>query len=113
MVICIIALVVFGVLGIFSAKYRILAKEAFKCVFRMVTLRPCETGFDRKIKMKVVTKAYKISPRLSGFLYRRFEIFSWIFFIILIISLYYLGVGVYNYFIYGTCDSIQDSAFSM
>ena len=32
--ICLIALIIFGVLAIFSASYRPLAKEAFDCVLR-------------------------------------------------------------------------------
>ncbi len=42
--ICIFAFFVFAFLAIFSVTYRPLAKEAFECVFRRITLRPCETA---------------------------------------------------------------------
>ena len=48
--ICILALIVFGILGIFSAKYREFAREAFKCVSLRVTLRKCESRFDEQMK---------------------------------------------------------------
>ncbi len=50
---CVVALVVLSIMGIFSASNRALAKEAFDCVFRRITLRPCPTGFDEKIKARV------------------------------------------------------------
>ena len=53
---CLIALIIFSILGIFSATHRQLAKEALDCVFRRVTLRPCNTGFDKKVKGKVIGK---------------------------------------------------------
>ena len=50
---CLIALIIFGIMGIFSASHRALAKEAFICVFKRVTFRPCDTGFKEKIKGKI------------------------------------------------------------
>ena len=49
---CLIALIIFGIMGIFSASHRALAKEAFICVFKRVTFRPCDTGFKEKIKLR-------------------------------------------------------------
>ena len=51
---CIVAFVVLGIMGIFSATNRGLAKEAFDCVLRRVTLRPCTTGFDQKMNWQDV-----------------------------------------------------------
>jgi len=104
MVICIIALVVFAVLGIFSAKYRILAREAFDCVFRRVTLRPCNTGFDAKMKGKITGRLMQRSTRLASFAYKYFEVFSWIFTILMIVSLVLTAQAFYNLAVYGTCD---------
>jgi hypothetical protein len=53
---CIIALIVFSIMGIFSASHRALAKEAFSCVFKRITFRPCDTGFQEKIKGKILSK---------------------------------------------------------
>lgn len=106
--ICVVALVVFGILGIFSAKYRSLAKEAFSCVFRRVTLRPCETGFNQRMKMKLVSKAFKFSPKLSKGLYKHFEAFSWLLTITLVVSIFFSAQGLYNYGVYGSCDPHGD-----
>ncbi|PIZ56631.1 MAG: hypothetical protein COY22_00485 [Candidatus Tagabacteria bacterium CG_4_10_14_0_2_um_filter_40_13] len=100
---CLIALVVLAVLSIFSLKYRILAKEAFECVFRRITLRPCQAGFDQKLKTGVSSWFLKKNERIGGFVFRRFEILSWIFVIVFSITTFYVGRGVYFYATYGSC----------
>ena len=104
--ICIVALIVFGALGIFSARYRTYAKEAFRCVFRRVTLRKCDTAFDKKMKAKITGKIFKRSPKTAGFVYKNFDTISWFFTAILFISLYFSAVGLYNLVIWGTCDPV-------
>ncbi len=104
MVVCIVALVVLGVLSIFSAKYRPMAKEAALCVGRMVTLRPCQQQFDEKIRAKVTTKVATKSTRAAGFVYRNFKVISWIFVIAFVLSTAYTVYGLYNYATYGSCD---------
>lgn len=104
MVVCVIALVVFGILAVFSAKYRPLAKEAFNCVFRRLTLRKCETGFDKRMKAKITGKLMIKHPKFARFVYKRFEIISWIFTILLVVSIAYSAFGIYNLAVHGTCD---------
>jgi hypothetical protein len=111
MVLCIVALVVFGILGIFSAKYRSLAKEAFQCVFRMVTLRPCESSFDEKLKASIIAKTLSFSLPLARVINRQFKALSWIFTLLFFASLAYSAVGVYNYWAYGNCNGPESSAF--
>jgi hypothetical protein len=105
--ICVIALVVFAVLGIFSARYRAYFFEAFDCVFKKMTLRKCTTSFDKKMKLKVTTKLSHVNKPLGGFVFKNFDTISWIFTIIMIISMawsLYVGViGVYNWVVYGNC----------
>ncbi len=101
--ICIVALIVFGVLGIFSVSHRQIAKEAFDCVFRRITLRPCQTGFDQKMKTRVVSKLMKF-PKLARFTHKHFEFISWIFTIALFSSMAYTGYSIYNLAVHGTCD---------
>ena len=104
MVLCIIAFVVFLVMSIFSAKYRPLAKQGFECVFRTVTLRPCDTGLDDHIKAELVSGALKVSPALAKILNRYYLIFSWIFVLLTIGSLGYSAYSGYNFYRYGNCD---------
>lgn len=109
--ICLIALVVFAVLGIFSAKYRALSIEAFNCVFRRLTLRKCETGFDKKMKAGIVSKLMHKSPLAAKAVHRHFELISWFFTFSLIISAYYAGLGAYNYAVYGNCNGPHSDGF--
>jgi protein-disulfide isomerase len=105
--ICFIALFVFGILAIFSATYRPIAKEAFDCVFRRITFRKCETGLNTKLKSQITGSFMRISPGFSRFVYRYFEVISWFFTILLIASLVYSAIGMYNYAIYGNCSGPQ------
>ena len=106
MVVGIVALVVFAIMGLFSAKYRGYAKESSKCVFRMVTLRPCDTQFDEKMKSKITGKLIRRSPRTAGFVYKNFKLLSWIFVVIFLVSVVYSGFAVYNLAVHGTCDPV-------
>lgn len=108
--ICIIALVVFGILGIFSASHRKLAKEAFNCVFRRLTLRKCETSFDKRMRAKVAGKLMKRSPKLSKFVFKYFEAISWILTIVLIVSIVLSARGLYYLATEGTCDPSNPDA---
>lgn len=103
---CLIALFVLAVMGIFSARYRRWAKEAFDCVSRRVTLRPCKTGFNEAVKAKVTSKLMGRHPGFARFTHSHFEAISWAFTIILFISLAYSAYGAYNYVVYGTCDPL-------
>ncbi len=105
MVICIVALVVFGFLGIFSVKYRRLAAESFNCVFRMVTLRKCETNLDERIRAKLVGKLIGV-PALAKFAYKNFKSLSWVFTILFFASAILVAQAVYNLATYGTCDPV-------
>jgi hypothetical protein len=103
MVICIVALVVFSILSIWSAKYRSYAKEAFRCVGLMITFRPCDVQLETKIKTKVTTKLM-FSPSLARFFYRYFKPISWLFTITFFVSLFYSALGIYNIIVYGSCN---------
>lgn len=111
MVFCLIGLVVFGILGIFSAKYRELAKEAFGCAFNMVRLRPCTTGFDTKMKIKISTQLSKIHPTIGKGIFKYFTIFSWIMVLLMVVSLFWVGAGFYNYLQFGNCNGPESTAF--
>jgi len=102
--ICVIALFVFAVLGIFSAKYRGLAKEAFRCTFLKMTFRPCETGLDDRIKSKLVGKLLPRAPSVARLVYRHFELLSWAFTLLFFASMIYSAYSLYNLAVYGTCD---------
>ena len=107
MVVCIIALAVFAVLGIFSARYRKLAEEAASCTFKKLTLRPCDTGLDVRIKANLTSKLINY-PRTAKLVHNHFDTLMAIMFIVMIASLgvtgYYGIKGVYNYVQFGNCN---------
>lgn len=109
--ICIIALAVFSVMGIFSATHRVLAKEALDCVFRRVTFRPCNTGFNEKIKGQMVAKLLNRSVFTARIFNKYFEVFSWAFIIITLVSTFYVAQGAYNYYLYGSCNGLNETGF--
>ncbi len=109
--ICIIALIVFGILGIFSAKYRIIAKEAFNCVFKKITLQKCDTGLDTRLKSQITGSFMRWSPKIGRILYRYFEVFSWIFLILTLATLFFMGQGIYNFIAYGNCNGPNSNQF--
>ena len=104
MPLCLVALVVFSVMSIWSAKYRRLAKEAFKCVRKTLMLSPCDMAFEQKVKAKVTAKLLNISPTLARGFYQNFRIFSWGFTASFFVSLFITGYSFYNYAVYGSCD---------
>jgi protein-disulfide isomerase len=108
---CILALIVFAIMGIFSASHRALAREAFDCVFRRVTFRPCNTGFEEKIKGKILSKIVNRSVFLARMVNKHYEILSWIFFILMVGSTFWVLRGGYNFYVYGSCNGLNASGF--
>ncbi len=108
---CIIALVVLSILGIFSATNRALAREALDCVLRRVTFRPCTTGFDEKMKAKILGSVIVRSENAARFLNQNFEILSWVFFVALLVSSIWTVRGFYLFYVTGSCNGLNDGGF--
>ena len=109
MVVCIIALPVLLIMGIFSMRYRILAKEAFECIFHMVTFKPCKSKLDQRIKSSLTGKVMKHHQGFARWIFKNFEILSWIFVAIFIASIILSAWGVYNFAAFGNCNGPQSS----
>lgn len=108
---CIIAFIIFAILGIFSATHRALARQALDCVFRRVTFRPCNTDFKEKIKGRIVGKLLNRSVFAAKMFNKHFELFSWLFFILMVASTFWAIKGGYNYYLYGSCNGLNQSGF--
>ncbi len=108
---CIVAFVILSILGIFSASNRVLAREALDCVFRRVTLRPCNTGFDEKMKARLLGVVITRSESAAVVLNKNFELLSWIFFVLLMASSFWFVRGVYLFYTTGSCNGANSSAF--
>ncbi len=113
MVLCLIALPVLLVLGIFSVKYRQLAKDALECLFTTVTLRKCKSGLDDRIRSQITGRLLRFSPKAASIVYRHYKLFSWIVLIILVWSAYESGIGAYNYYYYGNCNGPEATGFCL
>ena len=111
MVVCVIALIVFGILGIFSATHRAVAKEAMDCVLRKMTFRPCNTGLDKRLKMIVSMKFMKHHKGLGKFVHKHFESISSALMVIFILSFLFSAIGMYNFWAYGNCNGPNSSEF--
>lgn len=108
---CFLALIVFAILGIFSASNRALAKEALSCVFTRVTFRPCTTNFREKMKAKLIGKLVNRSEKVARLVNKHFEMLSWAFFILGVVSTIWTAKGVYDYYLYGNCNGLNSTGF--
>ncbi|HUD44757.1 MAG TPA: thioredoxin domain-containing protein [Patescibacteria group bacterium] len=108
---CFLALIVFAIMGIFSASNRELAKEALACVFTRVTFRPCRTNFKDKTKAMLLGKLVTRSAVVAKFVNKNFELLSWAFFILSVVSTIWVAKGVYDYYLYGNCNGLNSSGF--
>lgn len=104
MVLCLVALAVFSIMSVGSAKYRPLAREAFKCVTKTLMLSPCDMAFEQRVKAKGTAKLLKVYPPLARAFYWNFRAFAWAFTVIFFVSLIYTIYSFYNFAVYGSCE---------
>ncbi|MFT4326192.1 MAG: DsbA family protein [Candidatus Woesearchaeota archaeon] len=109
--ICVLSLIVFSILSIFSAKHRPLAKEAFDCVFRKITFRKCSSRLDKRLKSDITGKLMKRNPGVAKFIHKHFESISWFFLILFFVSLFFSIQGLYYFTVYGNCNGISSEGF--
>ena len=88
-----------------------LAKEAFDCVTRRVTFRPCTTGFDEKMKAKILGKVINYSEPVARFLNKYFEALAWVFFFLFLASGIYSVRGLYLFYTTGSCNGLNQAGF--
>lgn len=108
---CIVAFIILAIVGIFSASYRELAREALACVMRRVTLRPCTTGFDEKMKSRILGSVINRSESAARLINRNFELISWTLFLLMVASTLYAGKGIYLFYMTGSCSGLNETSF--
>jgi len=108
---CILGFIVFGILGIFSATHRELAKEAGQCVLRRITFRPCNVTFKERMKGLIVGRLLNRSVTLAKIFNKYLELFSWILVVLTILSTVWVVRDIYNYYAYGSCNGLNASGF--
>lgn len=108
---CIVAAIILSILGIFSASNRKLAAEALDCVFHRITFRPCTTGFDEKMKAKILGRVITRSERSARWLNKHFELLSWIFFVIMLAASVMFVRGLVLFYTTGNCNGATSESF--
>ncbi len=108
---CIVSAIILSILGIFSASNRQLAKEALDCVLHRITFRPCTTGFDEKMKAKILGVVITRSEKFARFLNKFFEPISWIFFFLLLAASAMFIRGLVLFYTTGSCNGVNSTGF--
>jgi len=108
---CLVMLIILVVLSVFSASSRTLVREALDCVLRKATLRPCITGFDEKMKAKILGTVITRSEAASRLLNRNFELLAWAFFLLIAASGIWVTRGVYLFYTTGSCSGLNRDSF--
>lgn len=111
MVLCFVALFVFGVMSIFSAKYRPLAKDAIRCTFLKMTFRPCDIGLEERMKASIIGSLMTRFPSAATFVHNHYGALSVAFTILFFGSLILTAQGVYSYWAYGNCNGEDSTGF--
>ena len=110
---CIAAFIVLLIIGIFSARYRKLAKRAWGCTLRRVTFRPCDTSFKEEMKGKMLSKVALKTPRLVKTADVAIEVGAALLVILTIWSFLIVVKAGLNLYVYGTCNPSNSSSCSL
>lgn len=110
---CIAAFIILAFLGIFSARYRKLATDAWKCVSRKVTFRKCDTSFKEDLKSRLLARHAVKRPRLAGFLDKWLDVLALVFVALTIWSLFVVIKSGLNLYVYDTCNPNNAASCSL
>jgi hypothetical protein len=99
----IIFLILFPILGFFP-EYRRLFRRSWACVFKKVTLQPCDINLGEELKNKLLGKLFFKYPKVAKFLDKTLAFWAILFVIINIWSLWTVINSGLNLYVYDTCD---------
>src|SRR4028118_1076824 len=113
---CILAFVIFlfffPILGFFP-QYRRLFRRSWGCVFKKVTLKPCDINLGEELKTAFLGKLFFKFPLLAKFLDKTFSFWAALFVVINIWSLVYAISAATNLWVYDTCDPASGESCSL
>ncbi|QKQ98322.1 hypothetical protein GKQ38_02215 [Candidatus Nanohaloarchaea archaeon] len=101
--ICIASLIVFSILGIFSASHRELAREAFNCLIDKTVTGECQSSFDDKVRAKILSPLLGRYPRAASFVDRHLEKLAGLFVLLFLITFIISLRAVVLLYLYGSC----------
>lgn len=110
---CIAAFIVLLIIGIFSARYRQMAKKAWSCTARRITFRQCDTNFKDELKNKMLAKVAVKTPRLVKATDIAIEVGAVIIVLLTIWSLLVSFKAGLNLYVYGTCNPSNAASCSL
>lgn len=110
---CIGSFIILAILGIFSARYRKLAKEAWQCVARKATFRKCDTTFKEDLKSRLLSGMAARRPRLARFFEKWIEVLAFLFVVLTIWSLLTVLRSGLNLYVYDTCHPSNAESCSL
>jgi len=114
---CIIAFIVFlilyPVLGIFSADYRRLFRKSFGCVFNRITFRACDIDLKSEIKGTLFGSFLFKYPKMTAWVDKSFDVLAFLFVVLSIWSLVYTAIAGLNLLVYDTCDPVTGESCSL
>jgi hypothetical protein len=110
---CIAAFIIFGILGLFSARYRTLAKKSWGCVIRKITFKPCDISVQEEMKSRLIGKFILTKPGLARFIDRWAGTFAWVFVILSVWSLLIVLNSGLNLLVYDTCNPNNPESCSL
>lgn len=111
--VCIAAFLVLLVLGVFSARHRRALGQAWRCVVRRVTLRPCDTSFAQDVQDRLLAPVAAWRPALVRPAARAIELGALVIVLTTVWSLYVVAKGGLNLWVYGTCDKADPQGCSL
>lgn len=110
---CIAAFIILAIISIFSASHRKLAKQAFSCTLRRVTLRPCDSSFKEETKNKILSHVANKTPKLVKTADIGIEVASFALVVLTIWSFVVALQSGLNLFVWGTCTPANASSCSI
>jgi protein-disulfide isomerase len=74
-------------------------------------LRPCNTGFDEKMKARILGSVITRSETAAMAINKNFELLAWVFFLLFFASGIMAVRGVYLFYTTGSCNGLNSSGF--
>jgi len=108
----IIFLILFPILGFFPS-YRRLFARSWECVFKRITLRPCDINLGEELKNQLLGTIVFKYPKFTRFLDKTFSFWAFLFVVLNIWSLLYVMVAGVNLLVYDTCDPVSGEGCSL
>jgi hypothetical protein len=108
----IVFLILFPILGFFP-EYRRLFGRSWECVFKKVTLQPCDINLGAELKNKLLGKFVFKYPKTVKFFDKTFSFWAFLFVALNIWSLVYAGLAGLNLWVYDTCDPVSGEGCSL